>query len=416
MGAKNDTDVLIERLPFIVFGVFFNVAAMPNLLKVASVQHSLQFSEVSGLISYYQTFYGTAALFSCYFTLNFSKKKILIIALLAFSFLNACIFFVTDIHRVVILRALVGIPASMIIPTALTAIGEISKKRGKRTGIIFITTSIASTCGIFLSGFLPWRSFFLIPAIISLFNVFLLLSVKNDRTDAGGNKQKVPITRIFKKYVAILFEPAIQKIFSGIFLNAFLMASIDSYMAFFLSERLTIGQERIASILVFGTFGGIIGNYFSGKLVDGYLWFKSLWVGVVIVSVSIFFISVNLSLPIMYMLFMSRSVGRSLIHLALVNKFVCLENEVRPYVASLNSVCVFISGSLSVFFFSSIQPIIQFEHYLLGVSVMYVMFLVVTVTYRHRVALVSGIMLHAFGIINRLQYSYLRIGRRNDSD
>jgi predicted MFS family arabinose efflux permease len=361
----------ITILTVVAFGVFFNLASMPNIIKILALEYEIQFSQASKLISYYQVSYGFGALFASYLNIKISKKYSLVLSLSFYALFSYLIFIVSDFHMLIVLRALTGLAASQVIPTSLGYIGEF-KKKGKKIGSLFAATSISGIIGVFSSGFIQWRLLFLIPAVISTINLVIVSILLKKETTSGSEPGPVTLLFIFKKYIATLQIRKVFFTFSGIFLNGFLLTGIYAYIGFYLHWQYGIEKGLIALILTCSALGGISGNLAGGTFIDMKKSRGVITLGFVLISINTFLLTLKLGLVFTFIILFALGMGRILVHLTLVNRFMNFPGEIKRYVTSLNSFIVFTAGSLSVFLSSIlIDKIIPFQHYAIIVSCIY---------------------------------------------
>ena len=362
---------IITLLPAVSFGVFFNLAAMPNIIKILALEYHIPFSQASQLISYFQVSYGFGALLASYLNIKISKKNSLILSLSSYALFSYLISLVSDFQMLVALRALTGLAASQVIPTSLGYLGEF-KKKGKKIGSLFAATSIAGIIGVFSSGFIQWRLLFLIPAILSTINLVLVSVFLKKETTAGSEPEPVTLLIIFKKYLATLRIRKVFFTFSAIFLNGFLLTGIYAYIAFYLHTQYGIEKGIIALILTCSALGGISGNLLGGAFIDLKKSKGVISLGFMLISAAAYLLTLKSGPAPTFIILFALGMGRTLVHLTLVNRFMNFPGEIKRYVTSLNSFVVFSGGSLSVFLSSlSIDKIIRFEHYAVAVSGIY---------------------------------------------
>lgn len=354
------------------FGIFLNSAAMTNIVKIIASEYTLSFDKVGVMLSLYSLFYGTTALFSTFFNRKLSKKRNLLIAVAMYGILNYLVYLSSNIKFIIYCRAFSGIFASQIIPTALLYLSSVRKNRGKKVGWLFSFNSISSLTGIVISGFIYWKYMFLISAFISSLNIviiyFFLDEDKRGEAEAGESN----ILYIGQQYLRILFGKEHFITFCCIFLNCFFLSGIFSYLGFYLDLEYGVNEKIVALVLTCSIFGGIMGNMVSGYFIDKS---KSLYIigaGGLLISLSLMLISLNVSLLIFPLLITIVNVGRTFIHSVLVNRLLNGKRLVKEYSTSLNSFIVFSANSIGIIFFTFLLKYINYNSYLLFVSLAYV--------------------------------------------
>lgn len=382
---KQSNYTLLIILSCSIFSIFFNASSMTNLIRIIAEHYNMEFKNVSKLLSYYSICYGFSALISSYLNVKISKKYTLFISLSFFSILNFLIFFSDSFTFIIFFRSLSGIFASFMIPTSLSYIAEYSKNKGKKTGLLFSTTSIAGMTGMMLSGFVHWKIQFLIPACLSGINAFLVIIFLEKETISKRLFKSVTMLTILKKYFTTFIQKPVFKVLITIFINSFLLTSVYSYFAFYFGEIYGINKEMIAIILTCGVVGGIIGNISGGFLLDHSNILIVELIGTCIISIGLMVLSFAPIFRLIFLVMISISLGRTFFHITLVNKFINFPAKYRKYVTSLNSFLVFSAGSSGIMFFNFIHQFLKYKYYLRIISLIYciifLIFLVFTIKF-----------------------------------
>ena len=171
-----------QRITYIIFCVIgtiiaFNVAAISAIVPSAARElHRPDF--VTGTIIWaYMIPYGICALIYGPLSRRFAMKHILLVCLTLFSLFSFLSATAHTLPSLFVYRFVVGIFASAMTPLTLIYIAHRfdAQRRGKAVGTFFSITFISSLTGLFLSGIMPWRTIFLIPAVVSIVTVVLIV-------------------------------------------------------------------------------------------------------------------------------------------------------------------------------------------------------------------------------------------------
>ncbi len=131
---------------------------------------------VAGRINWaYMLPYGIMALLYGPLTRIFENRHIAVASLLCFSVFSFLSGIAGNISQLFVYRFLVGVFAAAITPLSLIYIADHAPAagRGKAVGLFFSATFIADLSGLFLSGIIPWRVMFFIPAVLGGITAFL---------------------------------------------------------------------------------------------------------------------------------------------------------------------------------------------------------------------------------------------------
>ncbi|MCG8569041.1 MAG: MFS transporter [Spirochaetes bacterium] len=348
----------------IVFGIFFNMVAMFNIINNMASDFGLDYASISRLLSYYQFVYGFSALFAGYLNIKFSTRFLLLFANFFFSLLNITIFFLKDINQIIIARTICGFFASLIIPTSLIFINRNQEKSGKKMGLVYAFVSVGSISGVLISGLLGWKFSFLLPGMISFINFLLILFFFPSRTP-GKRQKQTKAYHFIKEFLFIFTEFKNTAVLSLLFLHNFIMSSIYSYSSFYLSEYFKIAKPVIAVVLMTSSVGMVLGSFTGGILLDKFKRHIIYLSGLIVLSFAIIFFKINPFVLLTFPVFLLLGFSNSLTHLSLVNSiFTINSKEKSVYIASLNSFIIFLANSTGVMFYALINSQLNYRNYL----------------------------------------------------
>ena len=157
--------------------VSFNLAAIAAVVPAIALDLGRDKFELARIISYYMVPYGLAALIYAPLVKRYSVKSIKLVSLFIFALASIISGLSTTVPLLFASRIAAGIAASAITPIALILIGELMQKeiRGRMIGAFFSSAFFASLIGVLLSGILPWRQLFILPALFAIINLILVM-------------------------------------------------------------------------------------------------------------------------------------------------------------------------------------------------------------------------------------------------
>lgn len=320
----------------------FNVAACAALIPSLAGEFGIAQLVAGRAVWIYMLPYGVAALFYGPLVRIFDAKRIELLCLFLFSAANLWAGLSSSVTAFFISRFFMGVFGASVIPLALILIGRHAeeKARGKLVGMFFSVTFVASLLGLFLSGVLPWRFIFILPAlagfVLCLLMAFGLPSFKEDKA------------AITVRYAAALKDRTVISVFSYIFLISLLYHGIQQWLAVYFSEKFSLNQFNISMLITLTSASGIIGELGGGWLADAIGRIKTAEFGISLMVLSVFLLTFKTPLFILALLMIAWGLGWTFNHAGVSTLLTDLPREFLNEAASLNSAVRFISGGLGV--------------------------------------------------------------------
>ena len=147
-----------------------------------------------------------------------------------------------------IFRFMVGVFAAAITPLSLIYIADHAHglSRGKFVGLFFSATFVADLLGLFLSGVVPWRVMFFIPAVLGLVTAFLT-NKYFPHTLAGKSATS-------SRYFQALAQPEILRVFAYIFLVSLFYHGVRQWLGVYFADVLGMKQFFVSMTFVVNSF------------------------------------------------------------------------------------------------------------------------------------------------------------------
>ncbi len=320
----------------------FNVAACAALVPSIAKDFALSQFFVGRITWLYMLAYGVAALFYGPLVRAVDARKVEFSCLVLFSLANFLAAFSKNIYALFSARFLMGLFGASVIPLGLILITKhvAKEKRGKFIGLFFAATFIASLLGLFLSGIIPWRLIFLIPAILGLaLSTVIYFYLPSFQKDSGAFRIN---------YLAALKNKYFLRIFTYIFLISLIYHGIQQWLAVYFSVYLGLAQFFISSLIALTSFSGIFGEVFGGRLADVLGRIKTINLGIALMAGSAFCLMFELPVFLLAILMVIWGLGWTFNHAGLSTLLTDLPQRFLHEAASLNSSIRFISGGLGV--------------------------------------------------------------------
>ncbi|MFH0877323.1 MAG: MFS transporter [Candidatus Omnitrophota bacterium] len=324
------------------FCIAFNVGSISAI--VPQIAQDFRISDfIIGRINWaYMLPYGLLALVYGPLTRRFDNKHIAIVSLLAFSVFSFLSGVTNSYHMLFGMRFLVGMFAAAITPLSLIYIAKHAQvsNRGRFVGLFFSATFVADLLGIFLSGILPWRVMFFIPAGLGLVTVVLTMrSFPHTLVRQGATSSR---------YLEALRQPAIFRVFVYIFLISLFYHGVRQWLGVYFTQELNMKQFFVSLTLTVGSLAGIFGEVFGGILADKNGRVKTLKLGVLFMAISVALLMVVRSLALLPVLMLLWGFGWTVNHAGLSTFLTDLHSEFMKEISSLNSSVRFFAGGLGV--------------------------------------------------------------------
>ncbi|MDI6758535.1 MAG: MFS transporter [Candidatus Omnitrophota bacterium] len=318
------------------FNVASSAALVPSIAKDFAVSQFL----AGKIIWLYMLPYGIAALIYGPLIRAFNARKIELISFLCFSLTNLLAGVSTNISMLFLARFLMGVFGASVIPLGLILIAKHTpiQNRGKFVGIFFSANFFASFLGLFLSGILPWRFIYLLPAGLGfILWVFIFLFLPHFKQTE----------KTFKlNYFSIFKNKTVLGIFTYIFFISLFYHGIQQWLGVYFSLQYNFNQFLISSLLTLTSLSGIFGEVIGGWLADSLGRLKVLSLGTILMSLSIFLLVIKLPILILGLIMLTWGLGWTFNHAGLSTMLTDLPDEFLNEAASLNSSLRFVSGSM----------------------------------------------------------------------
>ena len=315
-------------------------ALIPSIAQTLSIDEFL----AGKIIWLYMLPYGVAALLYGPLSRGVEYKRILVSCLGVFALANVIAGIAPHIYVLFAARLLAGISGAAIIPLSLILIATTSPQgqRGKKVGGFFSLTFISSLVGLFLSGVIFWRWIFLLPGIAA---AFVALAVY-----ALFPKFSIKKERIKFRYVQVLSDKHVYRLFIYIFSMSFLFHGIRQWLGVYFSKIHGFEQFLISMLLTTISLSGILGESLGGILADRLGRIKVANVGGLLMVTALIILLVKNSAAVLFALMFVWGLGWTFNHAGISTNLCDLPHRLLHESTSLNSAVRFLSGGLGAVF------------------------------------------------------------------
>jgi len=288
--------------------------------------------------------YGVVALFWSPLTRLVNVKKLFLLTALGF-FLSSLLFSLSQsINQAFIFRFLMGVFGCSFVPLSLIVIAKTvsGKHKAKYIGIFFSCSYISTLISVFLSGLLPWRIIYLIPALLSL-AVFILIVKYLNNFDFRKEKFKISYHQTFKDKQALRF-------FLVIIAASFLYHSLQQRLGLYLSSQYALNQATISFIFTISVLGAVCFEFWGGFLSSKIGSIKVTKAGFIVMSLFVFGLLFVRQYQLMFLIILLWGSGWALTHVGLSSHLANFPDKILRDSSSLNSALRFSSGGLGAVF------------------------------------------------------------------
>lgn len=321
--------------------ISLNTAAVAAVIPSIAKDLGKNSFEIARIISFYMIPYGLAALMYAPLIKRYSVKAIKVSTLFIFGLASLMAGLSSSVAMLFSSRILAGIAASATTPIALILTGELAPKetRGRMIGAFFSATFIASFLGVLLSGVLPWRQLFILPALFAGINLILVALFFNLKSKASYDFET--------NYLKVFKDIRIVRIFTYILILSLVYHGIYNWLGVYFSS-LNFRQFQVSLLLSIVGFSGIFGQPFGGWMTDK----KGRSFAATLGLCGLCGTTVLLTKPFSFlflaaMLFVF-GISWTMNHNAVSTVLTDFPDRLRPELASLNSAVRFASGGLGV--------------------------------------------------------------------
>ena len=324
------------------FTLSFGVAAMGALVPSISVYFGVDHSRAARLVWLYMLPYGICALVWSPLTRVMTVKKIFLFTMLGYSLATLGFSFSATLKQAYVFRFLMGCFGCSFVPLILITIGKtVNKgKKSKYIGILFALSYVSTCVSMFLSGLIPWRGLYLIPAILS-FLIFLIMPLTLDEFDFRGERFKISYAATFRDRQAVHF-------FIVVVLVSFLYHSIQQWLGVYFKTQYGLQQVLISSILTVSTVSATGAEFLGGILATRLGNISIARIGFIVMA---FFCGAVLFLRLYQLFFIAMIFwggGWALTHVGLSSHLAHFPDGILRDTSSLNSSLRFFAGGIGV--------------------------------------------------------------------
>ncbi len=318
----------------------FNVAACVALIpQIASTFQVEQF--IAGRLTWiYMLPYGVAALVYGPLIRIVDAKKVECICILFFACSNFFAATSQTIEALFISRFFMGLSGASVIPLGLILIAQEvkSRERGKYVGFFFSATFIASLIGLVLSGFVPWRNLFLIPAVSGFLLFFGMVSWL-------PNFGVLPGQKVFRYWQSFQHK-GVRLVFFYIFFISMFYHGVQQWLGVYFSQGYLFNQMTISLLVTLTSFSGIFGEAIGGYLSDLIGRIPTINLGILCMIAGLVLLLVRLPLFLLILPMLLWGFGWTLNHAGVSTVLTDLPGNLVHEAASLNSGIRFLSGGI----------------------------------------------------------------------
>jgi predicted MFS family arabinose efflux permease len=334
----------------------FNVAAAAALIPSIASDFVLSQFVVGKIVWLYMLPYGLAALLYGPLVRAFDARRVELVCIFLFSLANLAAGLSQNITTLFVARFFMGLFGASVIPLGLILIAKrVSQdKRGGYIGLFFGSTFIASLLGLFLSGIIPWRLIFIIPAILGfILWMVMYIYLPSFKDNLGALR--------FGYFTAFRNKKVI-KIFVYIFLISMIYHAVQQWLGVYFSTQWFLNQFTISMLITLTSFSGIFGEFFGGHLADRIGRPRVVNLGIMAMVLCILLLLFKLPLILLSLVMIIWGLGWTFNHVGLSTMLTDLPAELLNEAASLNSGVRFIAGGLGV----SLGGLIMQKSFILG--------------------------------------------------
>jgi DHA1 family multidrug resistance protein-like MFS transporter len=303
--------------------------------------------------------YGAAALFYGPLVRILDSRKIELFCMALFSIANLASGLSRSIQALFVARFFTGLFGASVIPLALILIARESgsANRGRLVGLFFSATFTASLAGLFLSGILPWRMIFLIPAIAGFIAcVFIYMYLPGLKIDPAGVKVN---------YLATFRNKAILRLFTYILLISIFYHGVQQWLGVYFFEQYGFNQFIISMLVTLSALSGIFGEALGGWFSDIIGRVNTVNIGITLMIASVFALFFKMPVLLLVIIMLAWGAGWAFNHAGISTIITDLPDEFLNEAASLNSGVRFIAGGLGV----AVSGLLMQKSFIMGFSI-----------------------------------------------
>lgn len=318
----------------------FNVAASSALVPAVAKDFAVSPFVAGRIVWLYMLPYGVAALFYGPLVRKYDAKKIELVCMFLFSLANLLAYLSRNIFTLFVARFFMGIFGASVIPLALILIAQEipTHSRGRYVGLFFGATFLASLLGLVLSGILPWRAVFLIPAVSGLLlGIAMYLYLPSFTAKISDWKIN---------YLKALRDKKVVSVFTYIFLISFIYHGVQQWLAVYFSREFLFNQLLISLLITLTSLSGVFGEVLGGRFSDKLGRIKTVNLGIMSMILSTFLFIFHSWMFVLVGILIIWGLGWSFNHAGVTTMLTDLPSQFLNEGASLNSSVRFVSGGL----------------------------------------------------------------------
>ncbi|MBD3245772.1 MAG: MFS transporter [Candidatus Omnitrophica bacterium] len=325
------------------FTLSFGVAATAALVPSIAEYFGRPKEEAIRLTWLYMLPYGIFALFWAPLTRVVRIKTLLTCATAGFSVAAFLFSFAPTLPHAFLYRFLMGSFGCSFVPLSLIAVGKTvdSGKKGKYIGTFFSLSWVSTLISVFLSGFIPWRMIYLVPAVLALCACLL---VRLWLEDLDFRQKGVGVS-----YLRTLRDPAAFSFFLVIMAGSFLYHGVQQRLGMFFADAFSLRQVVISSIYTLATLSAIVFEFTGGHLCSRFGNIPVTRVGFFVMSGFILLLLCSRQMPVLIWSIPLWGAGWALTHVGISSRLTDFPDQVMRDASSLNSSLRFTFGGLGAF-------------------------------------------------------------------
>lgn len=286
--------------------------------------------------------YGLMALLYGPLTRMFENRHIAVASLLCFAVFSFLSGLAANISQLFIYRFLVGIFAAAITPLSLIYIADHAPEshRGRAVGLFFSAAFIADLNGLALSGIVPWRVMFFIPAALG--GVMAFLTARHFPATLAGRDQAA------SRYAEAFRDRGVLRAFAYIFLISMFYHGVRQWLGVYFAQGLGLRQFFVSMVLAMASVAGIFGEALGGYLSDRQGRIPTLKTGVFLMVLSLVLLVFFKAVAALFVILLLWGFGWTMNHAGLSTYLTDLNRRYMKEISSLNSSVRFVAGGVGV--------------------------------------------------------------------
>lgn len=331
--------LLFATMFFIGMDTFLISPMLPTLREIygVSVQHS------SWLVSAYAIGYAVFALIAGPLSDRLNRKKVMIWGLLAFSASTLLCGLASTFWYMLLFRFLAGVSAAFVSPQVWASIPSLvaPNQLVKGIGIVTAGLSVSQLLGLPLGGYLAaihWSVPFFTVGGGSL--VMTLLIAVFMPVVAPVSTQQAQMT-IAKRYATLLSIKKAPKMFIGYFVFQTALFGGFAFLGVWLSDIFHLSVSAIGSMMAISGLANLLGNLFAGQVLSKLGQSRTLYGGIVILSIIYLSLPFAHNLTVVAVLFFIMSFCMGTLFTQLMSLLQSLSPLARGTIAALTNVCMY---------------------------------------------------------------------------